>query len=320
MSSSLSTFWMVFMLLLLLIGRRGLDSFSTKRSLDTDFWVGFRSLADETMPAAVVLSRLLYWGSMEAALLNFLSRELGTLFDSLLLLLLEDPKVGNLDMASETRSLEASFCCWKNALIFLMEGLRNRRDSLLGCSSLLLLLPFFLFLGEFFLEPPELTLLLFSGVFKGFTSRPPPSFCCSIFQFPDSSWVSFKAPFLNFWGPASDMDPWGGSNKLGLALLNSAAMSASVLTISWPETSFDGISTCLVSMGLESKCLCFGGGWGGLSKLSRFDIIEDNGDDDLEDEDSMAVPISGFCCILWDNTWSMTSDLVWWSFFTNTVS
>ena len=55
----------------------------------------FRSLLLVELEATIAkleeedFSRLLYWGSMEAARLNFLSRELGTLLDSLLLLLLE---------------------------------------------------------------------------------------------------------------------------------------------------------------------------------------------------------------------------------------
>ena len=36
-----------------------------------------------------------------------------------------EPKVGNFETASETRSALASFCCWKKALIFLIEGRRK---------------------------------------------------------------------------------------------------------------------------------------------------------------------------------------------------
>ena len=45
------------------------------------------------------------------------------------------------------------------------------------------------------------------------------------------------------------------------------------------------------------RCLCFGGGCGGRSRLSKLDNIEESGDEDLEEiEDcNIAVPIMGFC-------------------------
>ena len=64
----------------------------------------------------------------------------------------------------------------------------------------------------------------------------------------------------------------------------------------------------------ESKFRCLGGGWGGRSKLSKFDSIEDISEDDFDEaDDNIAVPIKGRFCIRWDKTWSITSDRTSWS-------
>ena len=78
----------------------------------------------------------------------FRSKELGTLFDSAPLF---EPKVGNFETASETKSALASFCCWKKALIFLIDGLLSKGFVSDGPSEFPSPLPFLLEEPDFLL-------------------------------------------------------------------------------------------------------------------------------------------------------------------------
>ena len=162
LKSSMSSFWIAFMDLLLLMGNSGfcccccscccialLSLGKSNLSLDTDF----KGCLGPCGFIAGLFSRLLNCWSEQAGLATdveyFLSNELGTLLDSRLL----EPKVGNFETASDTKSALASFCCWKKAFIFLMEG--RRRSGLVSddseLPSLLEELDFLLF-GDDFLE------------------------------------------------------------------------------------------------------------------------------------------------------------------------